>query len=134
MAAFLSLKLLPQDENDQEPAISKWENDVVRFASFRVSQLDMFESVKRVTGTKDADWTITHENGGDRFKGAIEDLKKGNFMKGFVTRMYTRVFLSDALGDFETRKGLQNEILGLEEEDIDVATKIAIDRGVNGIL
>jgi hypothetical protein len=41
---------------------------------------------------------------------------------------YTRVFYPDGAGNFEDSKGTQNVLLGLPEEDIDEATKIAIQR------
>ena len=52
--------------------------------------------------------------GGDRF--------------GFVKQMYTRVFFPDDSGDYEKRRGLSNELLGLPNEAIDEATKAAIER------
>lgn len=55
VASFLSLKLLPEDENDKEPAIENWANGAFYVSSFLVSQKDMFESVKRVTGTTEAE-------------------------------------------------------------------------------
>lgn len=132
VAAFFSLKLLPEDADDKSPAIANWvaAKETVRFASFRVSQRDMFESVQRVTGTTEADWKVTREVGQKRFEGALEEMKSGNFMKGFGTRMYTRVFLPDAAGDFESKIGLQNDILGLPKEDLDEATKVAVERGL----
>lgn len=40
------------------------------------------------------------------------------------------MFFPDGSGDFEGGKGTQNALLGLLEEDIDEATKVAIQRAV----
>jgi hypothetical protein len=50
---------------------------------------------------------------------------------GFVKQMYTRVFFPDDSGNYEKRRGLSNESLGLPEEDLDQATKAAIERQKN---
>lgn len=131
VAAFLSLKLLPEDQEDKSPAIENWTNRAFYASSFLVSQNDMFESAKRVTGTTDADWKITREDSKERYKKGVEDLQKGD-VKGFVRLMYTRVFYPNGGGDYETSKGLQNDILGLPKEDLDEATKDAIHLALNG--
>lgn len=133
LAALLSLKLLPEDEDDRDPAISRWDNDVVYVSSFHVSQRDMFESAKRVTGTTDADWTIAYEDAEKRYKRGIEDMQKGD-LKGFVRLMYSRVFFPNGGGSYEDTKGLQNGVLGLPQEDLDEATAEGIRRGLAGVL
>jgi len=55
IANLLSLKELPYDETDRSPTLSQFRNDSIYISSFRVSQRDMFESVKRVTGTTEFD-------------------------------------------------------------------------------
>jgi hypothetical protein len=57
IANLLSLKELPDEETDWSPTLSQFRNGSIYISSFRLSQGDMFESVKRVTGTTDADWT-----------------------------------------------------------------------------
>ncbi|KAG8169868.1 hypothetical protein KVR01_000613 [Diaporthe batatas] len=83
VASFLSLKLLPQDEDDRSPAIDNWANGTLYTSSFLVSQKDMLESVKRVTGTTDADWTVTREDSGERYRQGILDFQKGD-LTGFA--------------------------------------------------
>jgi len=39
--------------------------------SFRASQRDMFESVKRITGTTDVDWTISYKSVKQRWLGRL---------------------------------------------------------------
>ncbi|KAF9878092.1 isoflavone reductase family protein [Colletotrichum karsti] len=122
LASFLTLKWLPEDENDKSPTIHKWANDVFYISSFLVSQRDMFESVKRVTGTVESDWTITHENAQERWKAGHDALKKGD-RTGFSRLMYSRLFFPSNDGDVEHKYGLANDLLGLPKEDIDEASK-----------
>ncbi len=77
----------------------------------------MLASALRVTGTKEDDWTITKESTQERFASG-----------GFAKALYTRIFFPDGCGDFEHNKGTLNSLLGLLEEDIDEATKVAIER------
>lgn len=133
IAAFLGLPLLPQDEHDKRPAITNWNNDVFCISSFLVSQKDMFESVKRVTETTDAEWQISYEASAERYKSGLEIWEEGDF-KGLVRFMYAANFFPESGGDYGTRKGLQNDVLGLPEENLDEATKEGIRRGLEGIL
>lgn len=121
LAGLLNLKTYPEDEADQSPAVDNWANRVAYISSFRVSQRDMFESAKRVTGTTDADWKIEHVNSEQRYKAAKEKFKNGNHL-GLSEQMYTRIFFPTGEGD-STRHGLANEALGLPEENIDDSTK-----------
>lgn len=131
VAALLSLKVLPEDAGDKEPTVSRFRNNYLYFSSFLLNQRDMFDSVLRVTGTSEKDWTIKHENSKERFQEGVAQFKQGN-MEGFVKLLYTRVFYQDGSGDFQTSKGLSNELLGLPEEDLDERTKVAIDMALNG--
>ncbi|ROV91374.1 hypothetical protein VMCG_09683 [Cytospora schulzeri] len=124
LAAFLGLKVLPEDEDDKAPAIDNWANKGLYISSFRVDQKDMFESVKRVTGTTDADWKIEYVSSEERFREGQEAMKKGD-MSGFPRQMYTRIFFPTGEGD-HTRLGLADEALGLPKEDIGEATKEAL--------
>lgn len=127
VANLLSLKVLPDDGHDESPCLSHYRNRFIYISSFNVSQKDMLDSVMRVTDTTMSDWKIAHEPSVDRYKVGVEEMQKGNFV-GFAQLMYTRVFYQDGSGDFETSKGLQNDILGLPKEDIDEYTKIAVQR------
>ena len=126
VANLLALKILPEDEGDDGSAcLSRFKNKFVYVSSFRVSQRDMLDSVMRVTGTKVDDWSVGHEASVDRYRAGCEELKRGNFV-GFPQLMYTRVFYQDGSGDFEASRGLQNEVLGLPDDDLDEYTKIAL--------
>lgn len=125
IAGLLGLKVLPDDENDQSPHLAQFRNKFVYVSSFLISQRDMLDSVMRVTSTKLGEWKITHESSKKRYESGMAELQKGNRL-GFARLLYTRVFYPDGSGDFETSKGLQNNILGLPKEDIDEYNKVAL--------
>ncbi|KAL4926699.1 aromatic alcohol reductase [Aspergillus undulatus] len=124
VARVLSLNVLPLDENDGSLTLSTFLNKGVYVKSFVLSQKDMFESVKRVTGTSDADWTITHEDTKKRYEDGLAQVKVGN-MAGFSKMLYARSFYPDASSDLSAKA--QNELLGLQEASLDEATKAGID-------
>ncbi|PLB48511.1 NAD(P)-binding protein [Aspergillus steynii IBT 23096] len=131
LASLLSLKELPDDEADKSPTLSRFRNGPVYVSSFRVSQRDMFESVKRVTGTTDADWTITHESSEERWKEGQAVVKQGDFLGGFAKQLYSRMFFPNGDGDFESKRGLHNGLLGLPVEDLDEYTALGVRMGEN---
>ena len=126
VAALLSLKLLPEDENDKSPCVAQFRNKYCFISSFLVSQKDMFESVLRVTGTSADDWTISYEEHEKRYKSGVELLQQGQ-RAGFARLLYTRMFYPNGDGNYEASKGLDNELLGLPKEDLDEQTKIGIE-------
>ena len=86
----------------------------------------MLASALRVTGTTEADWTITYEPSHERFAKGLSEVKEGN-RAGFAKVLYTRIFFPDGCGNIE-HKGPLNDLLNLPTEDIDEATKVALDR------
>lgn len=119
--AVASILSLPQADLDTI------RNKIVYVKSFTVSQRDMFDSALRVTGTKEADWTINKEPAHERYANGIAEMKQGS-RDGFAKMLYTRIFYDDGNGDFETRRGVSNKLLGLPQENIDEATNRAIKR------
>ncbi|KIW83944.1 hypothetical protein Z517_03190 [Fonsecaea pedrosoi CBS 271.37] len=130
-AALLSLKVLPEDADDRSATLSRFRNDVLYVSSFRVSQRDMLASVLRVTGDREADWTVLHEDVEARYKAGTEEMKTGD-RAGFQKMLYSRVFFPNGDGDFESKYGLHNDLLGLPKEDLDEATKRAVDLAAKG--
>ncbi|GKZ27440.1 hypothetical protein AbraIFM66951_005450 [Aspergillus brasiliensis] len=124
VAKVLSLKELPEDENDKSLTLSSFLNKGVYLESFVVNQKDMFESVKRVTGTTDADWTVTHESTKKRYEEGLALVKTGN-MAGFGKMLYARSFYAEDPGNLSAKT--QNELLGLPKESLDEATKTGVD-------
>ncbi|PNY29435.1 oxidoreductase CipA [Tolypocladium capitatum] len=125
IAALLSLKELPEDENDKSVTLSRWRNEPLYVSSFLVSQRDMLASLNRVLGTKDSDWETKSEPHQERYNRGLKELQEGN-MLGFATALYTRVFYPNGDGNYEAKYGLANEALGLPKEDLDEATKAAV--------
>ncbi|KAH7169333.1 hypothetical protein DER46DRAFT_624548 [Fusarium sp. MPI-SDFR-AT-0072] len=123
VAKVLSLKELPDDENDKSLTISSFLNKAVYLNSFVVSQRDLFESVKRVTGTSDSDWTVTHKSSKKRYEEGMAQVKRGD-MSGFSKLLYARAFFPEDPSNLSAKA--QNELLGLPEEELDEATKDGI--------
>lgn len=130
IASLLSLKEFPDDESDTSPTLAQFANRSVYISSFRVSQRVMWESVKRVTGTDDSDWIITHESVTKRWKESCAAVEKGDFA-AFPRMLYSRMFFPTADGDYQSRLELHNDLLGLPVEDLDEFTAIAIRMGEN---
>lgn len=129
IAHLLSLKELPDDEGDKSPTISQFKNRPVYISSFKLSQRDMFESVKRVTDTTDADWTITHESAQERWEGSQVAVKQGNWSV-FTKMLYSRMFIPGS--DIDYKSELHNGILQLPVENLDESTAIGIRMGESG--
>ena len=125
VANLLSLRILPEDENDNSPHLSQLRNDYVYISSFLISQRDMLDSIQRVTGTTSEDWTIEYQNHKERYESGMKMMKEGNRL-GFARLLYTRVFYPNGDGNYEEKRGLANKVLGLPKEDLDEATKRAI--------
>jgi NmrA-like family protein len=130
VARTLALKIFPEDENDKSLTLDSVRNSYVDFASFNITQKEMFASVLRVTGDKESDWTVTKEPAEPYFKDAVEQLQKTGNRKFFGRLMYVRLFFPDA--NWADRYGLDNEKLGLPKEDVDEFTKIAIQMDKDG--
>ncbi|KAF1829858.1 NAD(P)-binding protein [Decorospora gaudefroyi] len=114
-----SLLCLPVGEG-----VARWKDKEVYVSSFLVSQRDMLESLHRVLGTTDAEWTISYEEPAERLRAGKEQFAKGEFL-GFAKALYAAVFV-DENADFETRRGVDNGALGLGSEDLDAATRRAV--------
>jgi hypothetical protein len=130
VARTLALPLLPQDENDKSLTLESLRNNYVNFASFNISQKEMFASVLRVTGDNESDWKVSKEPAEPYYKDAMHKLQTTGNRKYFGRLMYVRCFFPDA--NWADRYGLDNEKLGLPKEDVDEFTKIAIQMDKDG--
>jgi len=126
VAALLSLPIA-HTSSDKAACLEDFANKVIYISSFTISQKDIFDSVLRVTDTSTADWRITEEPARERYAMGIKQIQTGE-KEGFAKMLYTRVFYDDGVGDVERSRGTVNAVLGLPEEDMDEATKIAIER------
>lgn len=120
VAALLSLP------EHGDVSLDTWRNKQFYISSFKVSQREMLDSIHRVTGSSDVDWEISYQKSEERYKQGMQDMQKGDHM-GFARAMYSRVFYPNGDGDFEARRGLDNESLGLRKEDMDEATKRTVE-------
>ncbi|KAJ6028141.1 hypothetical protein N7540_003717 [Penicillium herquei] len=123
VAKLLSLNELPKDKNDKNLTLSTFLNKGVYIRSFLVSQNEMFESVKRVTGTTNANWTITYENTSKRYENGLAQVRVGNMIH-FSKMLYARGFYPDGSGDLLTKS--HNELLALPNENLDQSTSAGI--------
>ncbi|KAK4945986.1 hypothetical protein LTR10_014788 [Elasticomyces elasticus] len=129
VGALLSLPVKAED-TDGEACLEHLRNKVVYINSFTVSQKDMLDSARRVTGTTESDWTITKEPSRERYASGVQEWKDGKYI-GLAKILYTRIFYPDGCGDFE-HKGTLNSMLALPQEDIDEATNVALERAKIG--
>ncbi|KAJ5516336.1 hypothetical protein N7527_007896 [Penicillium freii] len=127
LAALLSLP-----ESGSTPALADFKNKEVPINSFRVSQRDMLDSLHRVLGTTDSDWEISHESVTKRLADGAEEFAKGVFT-GFPKMLYASIFLpTNQESDFAGTMEVANDVLGLPKEDLDEATKRAVDMVAGG--
>jgi hypothetical protein len=125
--AVANLLALPVSaEQESGLSLEQYRNRMLFVSSFALSQREMFESLKRVTGTTDSDWKISSEPAKQRFADAKEKLRGGDH-RAFGKMLYTRYLMDDEAGLFEKNRGLDNEELGLPKEDLDEATKAAVE-------
>ncbi|KAI4090345.1 MAG: hypothetical protein LQ344_004775 [Seirophora lacunosa] len=116
--------LLSLPEGGAEVSLQRWKNKALYVSSFRVSQREMLDSLHRVLGTSDEDWTITRQPSDERREEGREEMRKG-METGFVKMLYSRVFFPNGGGDHEGKHGVANQVLGLPEDDMDEATRRA---------
>lgn len=118
---------LPIDGSD--PCLNQWKNKPCYCSSFTLSQKDMFASILAVTDGKESDWTIQYEPSIERYKRGQDMLQKGD-RAGNMQCMATRVFYKDGTGDVSDL--VENEKLGIAEENVQAATREAIESAVKG--
>ncbi len=112
------------------PSLSDYKNGMVYISSFAISQRDMLDSIHRVSGTTDKDWTIETEDAKKRWGDGMQELRQPekNGRLAFAKLLYARVFYPGEPGLFQKRAKLANEVLGLPVEDLDECSKKAIAR------
>ncbi|GJJ74336.1 hypothetical protein EMPS_06694 [Entomortierella parvispora] len=131
VSALFSLPIQPENENDKSLTLQQFKNKSAYISSFFVSQKDMFASLLRVTGTTEKDWTISYEDPKQRYAEGQKEFASGN-RAGFGKLLYARMFYPEGCGDYEAK--LNNDLLGLPKEDLDEATKRAIELAQSGYM
>jgi hypothetical protein len=133
VAALMSLKIAPDGEDDGSVTLTThFKNKPAYISSFTISQSEMLESVLRVSGTELKDWKLTSVPVKEYYKAGVEEFQKGN-KEGFGKALYSRAFFPDSCGNFGATRGLDNDVLGLPEENLDGFTKIAIQMAEKGV-
>jgi len=130
--AVARLLSLPISAGGGEACLNDFKNRFVYVSSFKLSQHDMLESVQRVTGTGPEDWKVSYVPVKEAYAAGYERMKKGDW-SAMKDVGYGRTFFPDGSGNYEDSKGLQNDVLGLPEEDLDAFTKIAIEHFEAGL-
>jgi hypothetical protein len=128
-AAALALPISRTGADEDAPAVLEdWKDGPLYISSFLVSQRDMLDSLHRVLGTSDADWEIRYESTKQRVEDGKAEMQRGD-MKGFAKAMYARTFFpGKGMGaEFEGEKGTANERLELPTEELDEATRRAVE-------
>jgi len=121
-ALSLPLEKLGAEEG---PALADWANKGLYISSFLISQRDILDSLHRILGTSDADWTIEYQPAQERYEEGMKELADGK-RTGFAKALYSKIYEENGRGDYETGHGVDNEKLGLAKEDLDAATKRAV--------
>ncbi|KAL9126648.1 MAG: hypothetical protein Q9217_004338 [Psora testacea] len=93
-------------------------NKFIYISSFRTNQREILDAVQTANKTKDEDWKIEHRDAQKYLDEGLELIDKGEFLEGLVRRLYGALFIDGLGGDYEPVRGLQNELLGLEQEDL----------------
>lgn len=124
VASLMSMKILPEDENDKAPCLSHWNDKPVLFTSFLISQRDMLHSILRVTGDNEGDWKIKEVDAKERYNRGMKMIQEGDMYNGFGIILYSRIFYPAEEANFSAK--VQNKLLGLPEESLDEATKVGL--------
>ncbi|KAK5721210.1 hypothetical protein LTR17_014771 [Elasticomyces elasticus] len=104
-------------------SIAQLENSQVLITSHYVWQRKMLDSILRVTGYQESQWTISHDGAKARFGRGMSMMQQGNF-QGFEIAMYSRVFFPDDPMNHEAK--VMTAALDLPKEDLDASTRTAI--------
>jgi len=107
-----------------EEVLKGYENKLVFVNSFHVTQQEIFESVLKVTGTKEEDWKVGSENVDEKIQSGKDAVKAGNFM-GAVSILYGAT-MKEGLGNGYGGE-LANEKLGLPKEELDELVKEVVN-------
>lgn len=128
VAQVLSLPILPEDEDDKKLTLSAYRNDFARFCSFTLSQHEMFDAVKRVTGTSNADWKIDSSPAKTQYEMYKSKLPEGD-RRNSAGMLYTRYFYP---GETQGLYVTDNAKLGLPQEDLNEVTKEVVKMAEDG--
>jgi len=126
VANLLSLPVSAEGGDGKSVTLDSYRNRFVYISSFTLSQREMLDAVERVTGTNDSDWKLSSTTAEERYEDGRKRMMQGDRV-GFAHAMYSRYFFpGEKAGLYGETDGLDNERLGLQEEDLDEATKESV--------
>lgn len=135
VASLLSLPVRSGDAASGEnktTSLSDYRNRMVFISSFTLNQREMLDALNRVMGLGDGDWSTSRVAAKQRYEDARKSLAKGDRM-GFAYMLYSRYFFpGEDAALYEKTRGLENERLGLPVEDLDEATRKAVEMAEEG--
>jgi len=106
--------------------LEKFKNGFVHVQSFCVSQIDMFNALKKATGTADKDWQISKVSVDQAIAQGNKEAQDGN-RAGMIDVLYGMNFKPGMGGNFQHK--IDNKVLGLAEEDLDEVVKRIVEEG-----
>ena len=115
IAALLSL---PEFE------LARYRNNSYYFSSFELSQRDIFEAVKRATGTNDADWETTERDPSDIIGETELKILEGDGYAEWY-RLFVKFFLGIQGSNYQN-KAVDLRNYGLPNENLDEVVKSTI--------
>lgn len=128
--AVARLLSLPETSPSRGPSLSDFANGFCYISSFLTSQKEILEAVQRVTGTSTSEWTVENVDAEGYIQEGKARFAKGDF-GGTVNILGGMVFKGGMGGDYESVKGVSNEVLRLPKVTLDEAVKEALGELVN---
>lgn len=120
VAALLSLPVVNTANPDH--SLSHYANSFVYVSSMYITQVEVFEAVRRATGTQDRDWTIEHEDLKQVLADATAKIAAGD-MSGMRANLFYNYIGEGLGGDVEAKAAKDGQVLGLRAEDLDVVVR-----------
>jgi uncharacterized protein YbjT (DUF2867 family) len=107
-----------------EAELAQYKNKSFYYSSFTLSQRDIFEAIKRATGTKDADWLITEKEASQAIQESEHRIQGGDGYAEWY-RLFVMFFQGFQGSNYEDKvANLQD--YGLSDEDLDEVIRNAI--------
>lgn len=123
--AVTRLLCLPETSLSGESSLSDFANGFCYISSFLTSQKEILEAVQSVTGTSVDEWTVEDVDAEGYIQEGKERVAKGDF-GGYVNIFGGMVFKGGMGGDYESVKGVSNEVLELPRVTLDEAVREAL--------
>lgn len=123
IAKVLSLPITSSE--NPRASLEHYGNNFIYISSFCVTQLQIFDAIKRATETSDADWKIGRKSIAEREKAAWEAIAAGDEF-GAMGLIYCYYMGEGKGGNFDAKAREEREVLGLQEESLDKVIKGAL--------